>query len=84
MAKATEAEALLAWYSREVPRLLEHEKLFDPEGIFIGDASYVFVPNNPHYEGSSVMLFDEHNHPVNEDKLSGKDRRRCRLRRCYK
>lgn len=84
MAKATEAEALLAWYNREVPRLLEHEKLFDPEGIFIGDASYVFVPNNPHYEGSSVMLFDEHNHPVNEDKLSGKDRRRCRLRRCYK
>ena len=84
MAKATEAEALLAWYSGEVPRLLEREKLFDPEGIFIGDASYVFVPNNPHYEGSSVMLFDEHNHPVREDDLTKEERRRCRLRRCYK
>jgi hypothetical protein len=84
MAKATEATALLRWYSREVPRLLDKEKLFDPEGIFIGDASYVFVPNNPHYEGSSVMLFDEHNHPVKEDDLSPNQRRRCRLRRCYK
>jgi hypothetical protein len=84
MAKTTEAEALLAWYSREVPRLLEKEKLFDPEGIFIGDASYVFVPNNPHYENSSVLLFDEENHPVNEEDLSPQGRRRCRWRRCYK
>jgi hypothetical protein len=84
MAKATDAEKLLGWYNRELPRLLEKEKLFDPEGIFIGDASYVFVPDNPHYEGSSVMLFDEHNHPVKEDDLTKEQRRRCRWRRCYK
>jgi hypothetical protein len=83
-AKATEAEALLGWYSREVGRLLAREKLFDPEGIFIGDASYVFVPDNPHYAGSSVLLFDEANHPVREEQLTPEQRRRCRRRRCYK
>jgi len=84
MAKATQAEALLGWYGREVTRLVGKEKLFDPEGIFIGDASYVFVPDNPHYEGSSLMLFDESNHPVREEELTKAQRRRCRLRRCYK
>jgi hypothetical protein len=83
-ARATEAEALMSWYNQEVPRLLEREKLFSPEGIFIGDASYVFVPDNPHYEGSSVMMFDEHNHPVDAEKMSREQLKRCRLRRCYK
>lgn len=67
-----------------MPLLLQKEKLFDSEGIFIGDASYVFVPDNPHYEGSDLMLFDEHNHPVNEEKLSREQLKKCRLRRCYK
>ncbi|MDH7514222.1 MAG: transposase, partial [Clostridiales bacterium] len=83
-ARATAWEKLLDWYNREIPRLLGKEKLFDSEGIFIGDASYVFVPDNPHYEGSVVMLFDEHNHPVDEKKLTPAQLRRCRLRRCYK
>ena len=83
-ARATPAEALLRWYNIEVPRLLKREGLFDPEGIFIGDASYVFVPDNENYEGSVVLLFDEHNHPVNKEELSPQQLKSCRYRRCYK
>jgi len=56
----------------------------ETEGIFIGDASYVFVPDNENYEGSVVLLFDEHNHPVKKEELSPEQFRRCRWRRCYK
>lgn len=84
MARGTQAEKLMAWYNNEMPRLVEREGLFDPEGIFIGDASYIFVPDNPNYEGSVRMLFDEHNHPVEGKELQAADLKRCRWRRCYK
>lgn len=84
IARATEADKLLAWHNREVPQLLKDQGLFDPEGIFIGDASYVFVPDNEHYENSVVMLFDEHNHPVKKEELSPERLRRCSYKRCYK
>jgi hypothetical protein len=83
-AKRTDAEKLLDWYNREAPGLLKKEKMYGGEGIFMGDASYVFVPDNSHYEGSALMLFDEHNHPVSEESLSPEQKRRCRFRRCYK
>jgi hypothetical protein len=84
VARSTPAEALMRWYNTEVPRLLKREGLFEPEGIFIGDASYVFVPDNEHYEGSVVLLFDEHNHPVDKERLSPEQLKSCRYRRCYK
>lgn len=83
-AKATEAEQLLAWHNRQLPLLLRQEGLFDPEGLFVGDASYVFVPDNENYEGSTVLLFDEHNHPVKKEQLRPEQLARCRYRRCYK
>jgi hypothetical protein len=66
-----------------VPRLLRSLKLFDAEGLFVGDASYVFVPDNEHYEHSAKLLFDEHNHPVDPNKVDPRDRR-YQWRRCYK
>ena len=39
-ARDTDAGRLHDWFNREVPRLLRSLKLFDPEGLFIGDASY--------------------------------------------
>jgi hypothetical protein len=75
-AKATHAEELFCWFYREMAHLLAQEKLYDPEGIFIGDTSSVFVPDNPRSEHSVVLLFDEHNHPVKEAKLSPQQRRR--------
>ncbi len=84
MARKTEAPRLQSWFNREVVGIFKQHHAFDPEGIFIGDATYLFVPDNPHYEGSSLLLFDEHNHPVEGSKLTPQQRARCTWRRCYK
>jgi hypothetical protein len=51
--------------------------------LFIGDASYLFVPDNEHYKQSDVLWFDEHNHPVDADKVDLRDKR-YQPHRCYK
>lgn len=85
LARDTRVEELERWYNQEVAKCLLELGAFAEEGIFIGDASYIFVPDNPNYEGSEVLLFDEHNHPVaREEELSPQQRLRCQYRRCYK
>jgi hypothetical protein len=66
-----------------VPRCLRSLGLFDPEGLFIGDASYLFVPDNEHYEQSDLLWFDEHNHPVKAEEVDLRDKR-YQQHRCYK
>ena len=86
-AKDTDAQALMRWFGEDVVRAFERRRVFDPEGIFIGDASYLFVPDNPHYEGSVKLLFDQHDHPVSEPHyhtMTDDQKRRCQWRRCYK
>jgi len=73
-----------AWFNGAVQRTFQAYGFFDPAGIFIGDGSYLFVPDNPEYEGSVVMWFDEHNHPVDYEKLSPQDRKKAHRERCYK
>jgi hypothetical protein len=82
-ARDTGVERLHAWYNREVPRSLRSLRLFDEEGLFIGDGSYLFVPDNEHYEGSDLLWFDEHNHPVDPEKVDLRDKR-YQQHRCYK
>jgi hypothetical protein len=82
-ARDTEVDRLHAWYNREVPRCLRSLRLFDQEGLFIGDGSYLFVPDNENYEGSDLLWFDEHNHPVDPDKVDLRDKR-YQQHRCYK
>jgi hypothetical protein len=82
-ARDTEVTRLHHWFNREVPRCLRSLKLFDSEGLFIGDGSYLFVPDNENYEGSDKLLFDEHNHPVDSKEVDLKDKR-YQWRRCYK
>ena len=84
MAKRTDAGLLMTWFNRDVTGIFKQHHAFDPEGIFIGDATYLFVPDNERYEGSSLMLFDEHNHPVDRKDISPAERARCVWRRCYK
>lgn len=49
----------------------------------MGDASYIFVPDNENYEDSVKLLFDAHNHPVDSKKVDLSDQR-YQWRRCYK
>ena len=79
----TNTDRLHAWFNREAPRCLRSLGLFDSEGLFIGDASYLFVPDNEHYEQSDLLWFDEHNHPVNPDEVDLRDKR-YQQHRCYK
>jgi len=83
-ARATDAGELQSWFNRDVVGIIKQHHALDPEGIFIGDASYLFVPDNSNYEGSSRLLFDEHNHPVDSKSLTPQERARCQWRRCYK
>jgi hypothetical protein len=87
MAKDTDAQALMRWFGGEAVRIFRHRRAFDRQGIFIGDASYLFVPDNPRYEGSVKLLFDENNHPISQEqyhKMSDEQKSRCQWRRCYK
>src|SRR5205807_6333595 len=73
-----------SWFNRNVVGVFKQHHAFDAEGIFIGDATHLFVPDNSHYEGSALLLFDEHNHPVNSAQVTPEQRMRCVWRRCYK
>jgi Transposase DDE domain len=83
LARQTEPDRFHQWFNQEVPRCLKKLKLFDPEGLFIGDGTYLFVPDNEAYEGSVVLLFDDHNHPVDPQKVDLTDKR-YHWERCYK
>lgn len=84
MARRTDAGLLQSWFNRDVVGIFQQHHALDREGIFIGDATYLFVPDNPNYEGSARLLFDEHNHPVDSAKLTAQERAGCVWRRCYK
>jgi len=87
LAKDTDSEKLTRWFNHDVPREFKKHHVFDDDGYFIGDASFIFVPDNPNYEDSARMLFDEHDHPVDPEKLGGMSKAaaaRCQWRRCYK
>jgi len=67
LAKDTDPKALEQWYNRHVAQLYGQLGADEEERVFIGDGSYLFVPDNENYEGSKRLLFDEHNHPVSRD-----------------
>ena len=82
-ARDTDVDRLHAWFNREVPRCLRSLRLLDEEGLFIGDGSYLFVPDNERYQGSDLLWFDEHHHPVDPTKVDLRDKR-YQQHRCYK
>jgi len=87
IAKDTEADKLMGWFNGAVQKIFRRHRYFDKAGIFMGDGSYIFVPDNENYDGSVKMLFDEHNHPVGkkaEKEMSAAQLKKCQWRRCYK
>jgi len=87
IAKDTPAEQQMRWFNEAVQPIFRQQRFFDKAGIFIGDASYIFVPDNAHYANSVKLLFDARNHPVSEERqkrLSAAELKCCQWRRCYK
>lgn len=87
LGRDTHAEKLMQWFNRDVTGVFRTKRVFDKEGIFIGDGSYIFVPDNPAYEGSARLRFDESGHPVSQEafeKMSDEQKIRCQWKRCYK
>jgi hypothetical protein len=87
LARDTDAQQLMRWFNTDVLKLMRRRRAFDKEGLCIGDASYLFVPDNPEYEGSVRLLFDEHNHPVSKKEfkaMTQAQQEKCQWRRCYK
>jgi len=85
--KDTDADVLMRWFCTEVVRIFRSTRAFDREGIFIGDASYLFVPDNPNYENSVKLFFDQHNHPISSkqyEDMPDAQKAHCQRRRCYK
>jgi hypothetical protein len=82
--KDVPAQEWLNWFNGPVQQTFQSHGFFDPAGVFVGDGSYLFVPDNPDYEGSCLMWFDEHNHPVNYENLTAAERRKAHRERCYK
>jgi hypothetical protein len=78
------AQMWMDWYNGAVQQTFQEYGFFDPAGVFVGDGSYLFVPDNEAYEGSCVMWFNEHNHPVKYEKLSAVERKKAHRERCYK
>jgi hypothetical protein len=74
----------MEWFNGPVQQVFQSHGFFDPAGVFIGDGSYLFVPDNEAYEGSVGMWFDEHNHPVDYEKLTAPERKKAHRERCYK
>ena len=87
LGRDTPAGKLMQWFNVDVTRVFRTQRVFDKEGIFIGDGSYIFVPDNPAYEGSARLRFDESGHPVSQEafeKMSDEQKIRCQWKRCYK
>jgi hypothetical protein len=87
VSKDTDADALMRWFSTDVVRIFRSTRAFDKEGIFIGDASYLFLPDNPNYETSVKLFFDQHNHPISSkqyENMPEEQKAYCQWRRCYK
>jgi len=87
MAKDTDGDLLMQWYNRDVVQRFRKSRVLHKDGIYIGDASYLFVPDNPKYEKSVRLVFDENNHPVSRkafDRMTDEQKLRCQRKRCYK
>jgi len=87
MARDTDPDGLQAWHNHAVARYYRSLDAYDPEGIFIADGTYLFVPDNPRYENSAVLTFDKHNHPVSKKEiaeLSEPQKRQLHRERCYR
>lgn len=87
LARSTPAAALEKWLGNALADLYRSIGTYDNEGIFLVDGSYLFVPDNDNYQNSSVLRFNEGNHPVSEKEyadLTPYQKRKCCFRRCYR
>lgn len=58
--KDTNAQELRDWYNESVQGWFRGRKVYDRNGLFILDQSYLVVPDNPNYKDAVRMPVDEH------------------------
>jgi hypothetical protein len=76
----------MSWFNCDVAQAFKRGRVYNRQGVFIGDAPYLFVPDNPKYEVSVKLRFNRH-HPVSREAYEGMpeaQRTGCQWRRCYK
>lgn len=82
--KDTDPFQLMGWYNHDVVGWLRHFRGFDKSGVAILDSSYLFLPDNPNYQGTSLLPFDENDNIIDPDKLQPQERSKVKYKRCYK
>jgi len=87
LARDTRPAALQSWFNGPVAHYLKDLGAFDEEGIFLLDGTYLFVPDNPAYQETSRLRFDEHGHPLSKEEyeaLTDRQKDHTEWRRCYR
>ncbi len=85
--KDTDVEKLFHWFNHDIANIFKNHKVFEKDGIFIGDGTYIFVPDNEKYEGSVRLLFDSSGHPISQETFKNmlpEKAAQCEWKRCYK
>jgi len=59
IAKDTPAQQQMRWFNEEVQKIFRRHRFFDKAGIFLGDGSYIFVPDNAHEGPVFWEMLDE-------------------------
>jgi len=77
----------MRWFGEDGVRVFQRRRAFDCEAFLSGMLSYLFVSDNPRYEGSVKLLFDEHKHPLSEKKyhkMTDEQKSHCQWQRAIR
>jgi hypothetical protein len=80
----TNTTKLLEWFHGPVLAWFRRNRAFSKTRIFALDSTYVIVPDNPKYEGTTRMALDANKQPIDTARLSDEEKKHLRYVPCYK
>jgi hypothetical protein len=81
--KDTNPDSLEEWYNEEVTGWMRRHRGFEKEGIFILDASFLPVPDNPNYERTGFLPLDDEGSFIDVKALSEEEKAQIKYKPCY-